>query len=167
VKPLLRVALFQGLKPLQITEISRLADRIVYQPGTEIISEGEPGDAAILVIAGEALRVRGPELKSPAEPVAEGSLIGEMAMLIETDHTSTVVARTAVRALRITRASIHAQMQADPAIADHFVERISARLKVLAAEMRLADQVLAGDFSSPPRPALMRNAPHPSAAQYH
>ena len=37
VKPLLRVALFQGLKPLQITEIARLADRIVYRPGEVII----------------------------------------------------------------------------------------------------------------------------------
>ena len=98
VKPLLRVALFHGLKPLQITEIARLADRIVYPPGAEIIREAEPGDAAILIIAGEALRVRGPELKTPAETVPEGAMIGEMAMLVETEHTSTVVARTAVRA---------------------------------------------------------------------
>jgi CRP-like cAMP-binding protein len=143
VKPLLRVALFQGLKPLQITEIARLADRIIYRPGEFIIREREPGDAAILIVSGEAVRVRGPELQMPAEPVPEGALIGEMAMLIETEHTSTVVARTAVRALRITRESIHAQMKEDPFLANHFLSRISSRLKLLADELRQADQILA------------------------
>lgn len=148
VKPLLRVALFQGLRPLQITEIARLADRIVYRPGDVIIREREAGDAAILIVAGEAVRVRGPELQMPAEPVPEGALIGEMAMLIETEHTSTVVARTAVRALRITRESIHAQMQEDPSLAHHFLSRISLRLKLLAEELRHADQILAHEASA-------------------
>lgn len=164
VKPLLRVGLFQGLKPIQITEIARLADRIVYRPGAEIIREYEQGDAAILVVSGEAVRVRGPELKAPAERVPEGSLVGEMAMLIETQHTSTVVARTAVRALRISRESMRAQMSADPSLAQHFVERISGRLKMLAAELREADRVLAGDYlSGAPRVP----APINSAAIYH
>lgn len=142
VKSLLRVALFQGLKPLQITEIARNADRIVFRPGEVIIRESEIGDAAVLIISGEAVRVRGPELKLPAEPVAEGSLVGEMAMLIETEHTSTVVARSAVRALRITRDALRAQMLEDSSLAHHFVDRISGRLKALAEELRHADLTL-------------------------
>ncbi len=169
VKPMLRVALFQGLKPLQITEITRLADRIVYRPGAEIIREYEQGDAAILIVSGEAVRVRGPELKSPAEPIPEGALIGEMAMLIETAHTSTVVARTTVRALRITREAIRAQMSEDPSLAHHFVDRISERLRSLAAELRLTDQIIAGEFSAGPEPLPARspNMPSISAAVYH
>ena len=111
VKSLLNVALFQGLKPLQITEIARLADRIVFRPGEPIIHEHQMGDAAILIVDGEAVRVRGPELAMPAELVPAGSLLGEMAMLIETEHSSTIIARTPVRALRISRESIHAQMR--------------------------------------------------------
>ena len=103
VKPLSRVDLFQGLRPLQITEIARRADRIVYRPGEVMIREREQGDAAVLVISGEAVRVRGPQMSTLAEPVPAGALLGEMAMLIETEHTSTVVAKTAVRALRSSR----------------------------------------------------------------
>jgi hypothetical protein len=33
VKPFLLLPLFQGLKPLQLTEIVRRADRIIYRPG--------------------------------------------------------------------------------------------------------------------------------------
>ncbi|MGQ0672860.1 MAG: cyclic nucleotide-binding domain-containing protein [Hyphomicrobium sp.] len=144
VKPLLRVALFVGLKPLQITEIVRRADRFLYRPGEVIIRESEVGDAAVLIVGGEAVRVRGPGLGVPAERIPEDALVGEMAMLIETEHTSTVVARTAVKALRITRRALHAQMADDPALAHHFVDRIRLRLEALAGELRAIDGTLAG-----------------------
>ncbi len=142
VQPLLRVELFQGLKPLQITEIARRADRIVFRPGDVIVAEDTTGDAAILIVQGEAARVSGPGCRSEVEPVAPGSLVGEMAMLVDTVHSSTVVARSAVRALRISRAELHEQMAADPDLAEHFVSRITGRLGRLAAELRAIDSVL-------------------------
>jgi cAMP-binding proteins - catabolite gene activator and regulatory subunit of cAMP-dependent protein kinases len=150
VQPLLRVALFHGLNSLQITEIARLADRIIYRPGDEIIREGQLADAAILVVSGEAIRVRGPELKMPAEPIPEGALLGEMAMFVEIEHTSTILARTAVRALRISSSSIRAQMTRDPTLAQHFVDRIRGRLRALAAELRKADRRIAGSRAFTP-----------------
>lgn len=141
VRPLLDVELFQGLKPLQITEIARRADRIVFKPGDVIVARDTDGDAAILIVAGEAARVAGPGLPGE-ERIAAGSLLGEMAMLIDTVHSSTIVARSAVRALRISREEMHQQMEADPELADHFVARISSRLSKLAAELRAIDHTL-------------------------
>ncbi|MDX2290388.1 MAG: cyclic nucleotide-binding domain-containing protein [Hyphomicrobiaceae bacterium] len=144
VKPLLSVAIFQGLKPLQITEIARRAERVVYKPGDVIISEDGDGDAAILIVAGDAVRVSGPDSDGTPEPVQPGSLVGEMAMLVETQHSSTIVARGSVRALRITRTDLHAQMEDDPALADHFVQKIAGRLNRLAKELRTIDAALGG-----------------------
>ena len=67
-----------------------------------IIEENTEGDAAILIITGEAVRVSGPELKSRLEPIPPGALLGESAMLVEAIYGSTVVARGQVQALRIT-----------------------------------------------------------------
>lgn len=142
VRPLLGVELFQGLKPLQITEIARRADRIVFRPGDVIVAEDTTGDAAILIVAGEAARVSGPGLGGDVEPVQPGSLVGEMAMLVDTIHSSTVVARSAVRALKISRSELLEQMEADPALAEHFVARISGRLSRLAADLRAIDCAL-------------------------
>lgn len=142
VRPLLGVELFQGLKPLQITEIARRADRIVFRPGDVIVAEDTTGDAAILIVAGEAARVSGPGVGGDVEPVVPGSLVGEMAMLVDTVHSSTVVARSAVRALRISRAELLEQMEADPALAEHFVACISGRLSKLAADLREVDAAL-------------------------
>ncbi len=166
VAPLLRLPIFHGLKPLQITEIVRRAERIVYRPGQVIIEENAEGDAAVIVVDGDAVRVSGPELFSRAEMVPKGALLAEMAMLVETQHTSTVVARSNVRALRIPRAELHAMMADDPAVADHFVQKIAGRLSRIADELRRVDATLAGpdrdDAPSMPMPPLTP-PPAPSA----
>jgi len=151
VDPLQCVALFQGLKPLQIAEIARQAERIVFRPGDTIIEEGGEGDAAILIVAGDAVRTSGPEIQDTGERILPGSMIGEMAMLIDTEHTSTIIAEGPVRALKITRASLHGQMAADPSLADHFVNKIIGRLHALAEELRYIDRVLAveGEVHAP------------------
>ncbi|MGQ0455932.1 MAG: cyclic nucleotide-binding domain-containing protein [Hyphomicrobium sp.] len=151
VKPLLALPLFRGLKPLQITEIARRADRIVYRAGESIVRENQAGDAAILIISGEAVRVS-QDNGDAAERVLEGSMIGELAMLVETIYTSTVIAKTSVRALRFSRAEIHGAMHDDRSLAEHFSTQITARLKRLALELKSIDEALAEvtDFDPPP-----------------
>jgi len=139
-----RLELFRGLTPLQITEIVRRAEKVVYKPGQTLIAHGEQGDAAIIIIAGEAIRTKAP-MAPPGreEPVEPGSLLGEMAMLMETEHSSTVLARSPVRALRISRETMHAMMREDSGLAEHFVAKVTRRLHGIAAELRKIDVVLA------------------------
>lgn len=142
VKPFLRLPLFQGLRPLQLTEIVRRAERIVYKAGDIIIEEDKVGDAAVVIVSGEAVLVRGSE-GANAEPIIEGSIVGELAMLVETVHTATVLAKTSVRALRLTREEMHDLMATEPGIAEHLTQKITSRLHVLAGELRSIDQALA------------------------
>lgn len=142
VKPFLFLPLFKGLRPLQITEIVRRADRIVYRPGDVIIEEDQAGDAAIVIISGDAVRTTGLESGAAAEPVPEGAIIGELAMLIETVHSATIIARGTVKALRLSRSEMHAQMADDPRLAEHLTQQIAARLSRLASEIQAVDQAL-------------------------
>ena len=151
VAPLLRVGLFQGLKPLQITEIARQAERIVFRTGETIATAGAAGDAAILIVGGPARRTDDDETIEP------GSLVGEMAMLIEHDFGVTVVADGPVRALRITRAALHAQMLDDPELARHLMDRIASRLTAVAAELRRIDDLL-GDETDTQAPVAWLSA---------
>ncbi|MEO1283211.1 MAG: cyclic nucleotide-binding domain-containing protein, partial [Pseudomonadota bacterium] len=74
VQPLRNIAIFQGLRPLQITEIARRSERIVYRPGQSIIQEDDIGDAAVLVVTGDAVRTSGPHTDTEPEPILPGSL---------------------------------------------------------------------------------------------
>jgi len=134
--------LFRGLTSLQISEIARRAERVMYNPGATIIEDNAEGDAAVLIVSGQTVRVSGPELTSRVEPVAEGSLLGEFAMLVETTYSSTIVARGHVRALRITRDELHAQIAEDRDLADHLVQKIAERLSHVADALRQIDVTL-------------------------
>ncbi len=65
-------------------------------------------------------------------------------MLVETVHSATIVARTQVRALKISREDMHAQMADDPRLAEHMMEKIASRLRRLAIEVKAIDDALAG-----------------------
>ena len=136
VQHLRRVCLFQALNALQITEIARHAQRVIYQPGQTIIEENKPSHAAILIVSGNATRINGPNTNSRNELLSPGFLIAEMGMLVETHHTSTIVAVSEVRALHICREDLINQMEQDPRLADHFMKILTTRLSTIANELR-------------------------------
>ena len=134
--------IFRGLQPAQLTAIARSAERMVFRPGQSIIASDEAGDGAYVLMGGEASMLAG-EAGPGEAAVAAGTLLGEMAMLIEHDYRVTVVARGSVKALKITRAALHQLMLRDPTLAEHFVARISSRLSRVAVQLRRIDETLA------------------------
>jgi CRP-like cAMP-binding protein len=150
VDTLKKAPLFQGLHTSQIRDVARLAERILFRPGETIIEEGVVGEAAIVLVSGTAIRVSGPELGPRGEEVVEGSMIGEMAMLIESEHSSTVIARTPVKALKINRSDLLEHMANDRNLADHFVQVIVGRLTDMAHELRAVEETLSSPVLIPP-----------------
>jgi CRP-like cAMP-binding protein len=157
--------LFRGLSPLQIAAIARRAERVAYNPGAVIIEENALSDAAVLIVAGGAARVSGPELASRSEPVAVGSLLAEAAMLVETSHGSTVVARTAVRSVHITRDGMQELMLTDPSLADRLVQNLANRLTQFADELRRIDTLLGKEALAASAKGPEEAAPKVAAAQ--
>jgi CRP/FNR family cyclic AMP-dependent transcriptional regulator len=141
IAPLMRVAAFNGLTPRQFSEIARQAEKLKFVRGEVITTAGTPGDGAFVIASGPAERLEGSG--HPSEFVAPGSLIGEMAMLIEHDYQSTVIARDWVFCLKITRAAMHAQMREDPSLTEHFQRRVTERLLKVAEDLRQIDAMLA------------------------
>ena len=150
VTPFLHVALLQGLPPLHLAKIAHLAERIVFRPGDVIIREGAIGDAAYLVVAGETARIDGPYEMEGEETLPVNSLIGEMAMLIDTEHTSTVIAKSQVRALRLPRESMYELMQEVPSLAEHLIDKLTGRLHQIALDLRQIDESFETSVATPP-----------------
>src|SRR2546423_2776789 len=145
VELLLRLPLFGGLSPLQLAEIVRRAERVRFWPGDVLTKAGQPGDGAYLIVSGPAQRVAGPDIAAMAVPeiVVPGSLIGELAMLVEHDYASTIVARDRVFCLKLIRTEMHAQMREDAALTEHFRDRMTERLLQTAEELRRIEDALA------------------------
>jgi CRP-like cAMP-binding protein len=156
VAPLLRLPLFAGMKPLHLTKIVQRAERLRYWPGDLLTKAGQPGDGAYLIVSGPAHRVAGPGLATTPELVAPGSLIGEMAMLVEHDYGSTIIARDRVFCLKFLRSEMHAQMRVDASLAEHFHSRVTEQLLRTADELRRIDKDFAARGTAPLQPGPER-----------
>ena len=155
--PLVRVPLFNGLTKSQLQALADSAERIAIDSGQTIIADDQPGDCAYLLVKGRAARLNG--IGQPTEPLPLGTMVGEMAMLIATTHTATVISIEPIKALKFTRAAMLAVMQDDPDIAAHFITKLTARLDTLAQELRAVDQGLAGAPVATDRSGRTANPP--------
>ncbi len=133
---------FRGLEQSQLAALVKNAERVVFRAGQPILTAGKPGDGAYLLVAGEA-EVVSDEAGPMSQAVRPGTLLGELAMLIEHDYRITVESRSTVRALKFTREAMIALMTADRQLTNHFIDRISARLSRIAVELRRVDEMLA------------------------
>jgi CRP-like cAMP-binding protein len=138
-----QVPLFQGLSAAQLAAIAGVSRKTFFEAGETLIAEGETGDTAYLIMTGKA----GCEQTEHRLPLEEdlwpGTLVGELAMLVETVHNLTVTARERLRALSIEREAFRTVMEADPAIAEHISEKLLVRLHGLATDLRKVDSTLA------------------------
>src|SRR5262245_15454538 len=140
---LLRIPVFSGLRPLQITEIGRRAQRRAFGRGETIIEAGELGDAAYLVLSGDAGIKTGSSRWAPLERVEPGSLLGELAMFVDHVYKATVVAQGWVDCLKLERSALLAQMGEDPDLADRLALVIRDRLTQVATQLQEIDGLLA------------------------
>jgi CRP-like cAMP-binding protein len=143
IRQLAALPLFQGMPRAQLTELARRGEQVIYYPGTTIIEENAEAHAAILILSGLAVRVSGPELKSRIASIEAGSLLAEAAMLVETVHASTVVARGNVRGLQSPRQELQALITEDRTVGDIIVQNLAERLLRLSDELREVDALLA------------------------
>lgn len=149
VIPLQHLPLFSSLKAEQLEEIAHRAEKLRFKAGDVITQAGAPADGAYLIVSGQAERIDA----APAaerEQIVPGSMIGEMAMLIDQEYRATVVARDRVLCLKISRAALTQQMIEDPSVADGLHDQMAQRLRRTAEQLRRIDQVIAGSWQDTP-----------------
>ena len=128
VVPFLRSPIFQGLSTAQLEAVARACEKMTKSAGQAIVTKGAVGDAAYLIVSGGARIVRDEFSAEERATLTPGTLIGEMAMLIETAYGATVVALEPVRLFKIGRPALHQLMCEDRGITEHFLSKINARL---------------------------------------
>jgi CRP-like cAMP-binding protein len=113
-----------GAGALRILAIG--AESYSVQAGQLLFSAGEPADCAYIVQYG-SFGLRSP-VPSDAEVVAEpGTLLGESALLAETERPATAVAREDSTVMRISRAMFIKMLESYPDAAVRLREIIVAR----------------------------------------
>lgn len=143
IELLQQVDLFRGLAPIQIGAIAVVGRKVFFQAGENLITEGEAGDTAYIIMTGKASCTKFEAHQPVDQDLWPGTMVGELAMLVETIHNVTVSAKERLRAMAIHRDDFRAVMEVDPLIAKHISEKLLVRLHGLAADLRKIDHKLA------------------------
>src|SRR5262249_38384169 len=101
-----------------------------FAPGARIVTEGEPGDAAYIIVRGHCVAHRTVAgLKRVLRRMGPGDVFGEMAVLMNLPRTATVEAEGAVTTIVVTPATLEEGLGTDSwmgalvrALADRFRE---------------------------------------------
>jgi cAMP-binding proteins - catabolite gene activator and regulatory subunit of cAMP-dependent protein kinases len=80
------------------------SQRLTYKPGDVLFRQGDPGDAAFVIIGGEAdVTVDTPGGPLTVARLKQNDFVGEIAILCDVPRTATVAAATEVTTLRIEK----------------------------------------------------------------
>lgn len=122
-----------------------------FGAGETIVKEGEPGDAAYIIVTGRCeIRKEMPGGEQTLREIGAGDVFGEMAIMTEGPRTASVVALEETTVLVVTSAVLEEEMAA-------LKPWIATLLRSLAKRFREIDTHHRATFSSTPSPARLAN----------
>lgn len=130
VELLRKVSLFSGIEPAKLKLLAFTSERLNFDRGQSLMRQGEMGDAAYLILSGEAdvLTDTADGLVKVAS-IGRNGFVGEMAILRDQPRTATVTAATEVSTLRITKESFFQLIEDSPKIAIELMRILAQRLE--------------------------------------
>ncbi|MGK2873288.1 MAG: cyclic nucleotide-binding domain-containing protein [Alphaproteobacteria bacterium] len=143
VELLRKVLLFSGIEPAKLKLLAFTSERVNFAKGQNLMRQGEMGNAAYLILSGEAdvlADAGGGPVKVAS--VGRNDFVGEMAILRDQPRTATVVAATEVSTLKITKESFLQLIQDSPKIAIELTRILAQRLETTTIDLTSAREKL-------------------------
>ena len=143
VELLRRIPIFAKIEPSRLKLLAFTSDRVTYEPEQELCHQGDIGDAAYLIISGEADIL----IETPAGPlsiasVGKNALVGEIAIINDVPRTATVQAKTRLEALKITKDHFLRLVSEFPEMAIEIMRVLASRLSSTNDELTEAKRLL-------------------------
>ncbi len=131
VRILRQMDLFAEVPVDELAGIAYVAHEIAFAPGVQFITQGDPGDAVYIIVAG-AVEIVVPGLGTVARRVAP-TIIGEMALFTHKARSAHCRAVGDLTALRIAQADFRILLTAKPGLAYGIIRVLATRLDELTA----------------------------------
>lgn len=140
---LARIPLFSELSTEQLRLLAFSAVRTSLSPGQTLFREGAVAGSGYVVVYGAVELTTGPEDHPTVLVTCEqGSLIGELALFIETKRRATATAIVSTEVLDIDRKLVSRMLSEYPHVATRLRRILAARLNATIAELGRVQQVL-------------------------
>jgi CRP-like cAMP-binding protein len=124
-----RVPISSALDPAMLKLLCFSSDRLTYESGQVIFSQGDPPDSAYIVLDGEvAITVPTPKGPLRVNTLARNDVIGEIGIFRDAPRTATASAKTRLEVLRISRDVFVNVIRSNPEAAIALIRILADRL---------------------------------------
>jgi CRP/FNR family transcriptional regulator, cyclic AMP receptor protein len=104
VEVLRNIPLFAKVDPAKLKLLAFTSERLQYASGDELFHQGDDGDAAYVILEGQAdILVDTPKGAVKVARLGKNDIIGEIAILCDVPRTATVVAHSDLATLRVSK----------------------------------------------------------------
>jgi CRP/FNR family cyclic AMP-dependent transcriptional regulator len=139
VELLRNIPLFAKIELSKLKLLAFTSERLIYSEDEILFSQGDPGDAAYIIINGEADIV----VNTPGGPLViatlkQNEIVGEIAILCDVPRTATVRAKTELTTLRISKELFFNLTIEFPEIAVEIMRELAHRLEQTTTKLREA-----------------------------
>ena len=124
------IPLFAKLEPAKLKLLAFTSERLNFAPGQPLFNQGDPGDAAYVIIDGEAdVLVDTAAGKTRVATFGRNAIVGEIAILCDVPRTATVVAKSPLTVLRIAKDTFFRLVTEFPQMAVEIMRELAHRLE--------------------------------------
>ena len=139
VEALRRIPLFANIETSKLKLLAFTSERVNYPAGHVLFEQDEMGDAAYILMEGEAeIVVRTEHGPLTVATVGRNDIVGEIAILCDMPRTATVRARTPLCALRIEKSLFFRLVTEFPQMAVEIMRVLAQRLEKTTPQLREA-----------------------------
>jgi CRP-like cAMP-binding protein len=131
------IPLFAKMEPAKLKLLAFTSERLTFQPGQPLFQQGDPGDAAYVIIDGEAeVLVDTVAGKRRVATLGRNAIVGEIAILCDVPRTATVAALAPLTVLRIDKENFFRLVTEFPQMAVEIMRELAQRLERMNIQLR-------------------------------
>lgn len=140
VDVLRRIPLFGNIGPAKLKLLAFTSERLTYDKGQTVFRQGDMGDAAYIILEGEADVVVSVPPGAPRKVASLGrhDIIGEIAVLCDVPRTATVIAVSRLVALKISKENFIRMITEFPQMAVEVLRELARRLDKTTQQLHSA-----------------------------
>ncbi len=136
VSVLRRIPLFAHIEAQKLKLLAFTSERIVFEAGQTLFLQGDEGDAAYVIIEGQAdVLVNGPHGPVSIAQMERNAIVGEVAILCDVPRTATIKASTRLDTLRIRKEHFIELLTEFPELSIEIMKILAQRLGRTSTEL--------------------------------
>jgi len=139
VEVLRDVPLFSKIDHTKLKLLAFTSENLIHQDGQFLFKEGEPGDAAYIVLKGKvSVFIETEKGSVEVAQLKRGDVVGEISILCDVPRTASVKAVESVQTLKVTKDTFIHLLTEFPEIAIEIMRELASRLNKTNIQLREA-----------------------------